>query len=176
MLTDPQQPFRSPQTQGLLPFYTPLSYHYPVVPPAHDSTGVFHNTSLTQIIGISRYINWHPFTAFPFCISFSHIFHNTSLPKNVPLFCLWTEAFDNSFFLHCLLVHLHFAKPMPIISARGIKRPCYLSERLFCFYEGRGNRKDWTTIDLQPFVPAQISLQLLPLQFFEVVVVRRENY
>jgi hypothetical protein len=28
-----------------------------------------------------------------------------------------------------LSVHLPFAKPIPVISARGIKRPCYLSEK-----------------------------------------------
>ncbi len=42
-------------------------------------------------------------------------------------------------FLRCLIVHLPFAKPMPIVSARGIKHPCYLSVRLCHFYEGRGD-------------------------------------
>jgi hypothetical protein len=65
---------------------------------------------------------------------------------------------------------------MPVISVRGIGRPCYLSERLCYFYEGRGDRKDLNNKHLQPLVPAQISLQLLPLQLLEVVVVQRENY
>jgi hypothetical protein len=37
---------------------------------------------------------------------------------------------------------------MPIISARGIKHPCYLFERLSYFYEGRG---DWKVLNNKRF-------------------------
>ncbi len=74
-------------------------------------------------------------------------------------------------FLRCFSVHLPFAKSMTIISVRGIKRPCYLSERLRYFYAGRGDRKDLNKKRFTALVLAQISLQLLPLQLLEVVVV-----
>jgi hypothetical protein len=60
--------------------------------------------------------------------------------------------------LRCLLVHLTFAKPMPIISARGIRCPCYLSERLHYFYEGREIGRIWTTREYSPLSPHKFLL------------------
>ncbi len=175
MLTDPQQPSPS-HTQGLLPFYMSPSYHYAVVPPVHGSTGVFHNTSL--------YTNyWHNMLlklALLFCIFFLHVFfahflQHFFVQKFTPLLVVnWN--FLIILFLSCLLVHLPFAKPMPIISVRGIKRPCYLSERLVNFMRVGEIGRVLITSNLQPLVPAQISLQLLPLHLLEVIMVLRENY
>jgi hypothetical protein len=66
-----------------------------------------------------------------------------------------------------LLARLPFAKPMPIISVRGIKRPCCLSQKLNYFYEGGGDWKGLNNKRFTAFVPAQISLQLMPLQLLE---------
>jgi hypothetical protein len=70
---------------------------------------------------------------------------------------------------------------MPIISARGIKHHCYPSERLssssrdLVMFMRVGNMgRIWITSDLQPLVPVQISLQLLPLQLLEVAVVQEK--
>jgi hypothetical protein len=95
-------------------------------------------------------------------MSFSHIFRNTSLSKNVPLFARDLKLLT-ILFLRCLLVNLPFAKPMPIFSVRGTKRPCYPSEKLRYFYEGGGDRKDLNNKRFTALVPTQISLQLLPL-------------
>ncbi len=75
-------------------------------------------------------------------------------------------------FLCYLSVHLPFAKPMPIIFARGIKRPCYPLRDLVTFMRVGEMGSIWITSNLQPHVPHKI----FPLQLLEVIVVRRENY
>ena len=80
-----------------------VPYHRPVCRFAHGHTGVFHNTSFD--------INyWHDFRLkhSPVCIPFlawlfAH-FRNTSLPKNVPLFC--RTKLSRILVLRHLLVHV----------------------------------------------------------------------
>ncbi len=65
-------------------------------------------------------------------------------------------------FLRCLSVHLPFAKPMHITFARGINVPATRDLVTFMMVGEMG--RIWITTDLQPLVPVQISLQLLPFQ------------
>jgi hypothetical protein len=54
------------------------------------------------------------------------------------------------------------------------KRPCSLSEKLRYCYEGGGDRKGWDNNKFPALVPAQIPLQLLPLQLLEVTRIQRK--
>jgi hypothetical protein len=79
-------------------------------------------------------------------------------------------------FLCYLLVHLPFAKPMPIIFARGIKCPFYPLRDLVTFMRVGEMGTIWITSNLQPHVPVQVAHKIFSLQLLEVIVVRRENY
>jgi hypothetical protein len=173
--TQPTPATLSPtHTKGLLsftwpPFLSPflLSHQHMVL------QGCFITPPLTQIIGISFTLNNIPLLL-SFLHDFSHIFCNTSSPKNVPLFRHDSKLLT-ILFLRYLSVHLPFAKPMPIIFARGIKRPCY-PLLLNYFYEGGGDGKDLDNKQFTAPCPRTNCSPTFPLQLLDVVVVRRENY
>ncbi len=117
-----------------------VSYHRPVCRLAHGHTGVFHNNFFWYKLLASIYII-NPFLLFLPTLLFSHILRNTSLPKNVPIFCQ-TITWGFLFPLFPLL-HLLFDKPMPIIYFEGIKPPCNSTETQSLVLQGKGR---WMTI------------------------------
>ncbi len=129
-----------PTLRGSSHFSYLVSYHRSVCRPAHGHTGVFHNNFLLyKLLALIYLIN--PFLLFLLALLSSHILRNTSLPKNVPLFCrriTWEILFP----LFSLL-HLLFDEPKPIIYFEGIKPPCNSTETQSLVLQGKGR---WMTI------------------------------
>jgi len=111
-----------------------------------------------------RYSNSAPFPHFPSA--------TLLCPKCTPL-CSWTDILSPLFW-QSFISALTLCQTYTNYFCQRNKRPCCLSEKLRYFYEGGGDRKGWDNKRFTALVPAQISLQLLPLQLLEVSGIQRK--
>jgi hypothetical protein len=89
---------------------------------------------------------------------FAHLFRNTALPKNVPLFAcelkFSVQLFSDNPFPPMLLAQQPFTKPMPITSARGINAPATYLRKFIIFMRVGEIGSGGTTTNLQPLFPS----------------------
>ncbi len=145
----PPLPLPPPMLRGSAYFSYLVPYHRPVCRLAHGHTGVFHKNFLWYKLSPLIYVT-NPFVFFLLALLFAHL-GNTSLPKNVPLFCR-TIILRNPF-PALLLLHLPFNKPMPITYFVGIKRPCNSTGTQFLGLRGKGRWAMISNNGLRPPLP-----------------------